>query len=124
MVFCVLFRLGLGVALLFAREVSEFVGGDELDFPPRGGAMRSSPGLIKRSPGLPGLVRIWRGGWSDLLSDWCCGVSLMIGESISTIFRVTSSGCILPTATPVESREARSRSVVVMRSYVSCEEIR
>lgn len=86
-VICALFRLGLGLSLLFAQEFSAFFGGDVLMGSPGPAAVAVADGMAEDAAGsrgegamLPGLQRICWGGWVDLLGDWCGGVSLMIGE--------------------------------------------
>lgn len=72
--YCLLFRIGLGLGLLFAREFAGFFGG---------GIMVGGSGLLaegaRGGSGLPGLERIGWSGWMDLLGDWCGGVGLVIG---------------------------------------------
>eukprot|EP00752_Nemacystus_decipiens_P011465 g10180.t2 len=73
--FCLLFRIGLGLGLLFARELAGFFGGR---------IAAAAPGLLagggrRAGSGLPGLERIGWSGWMDVLGDWCGGVGLVIG---------------------------------------------
>lgn len=80
--YCFLFRVGLGLGLLFAQEFSAFFGG--------GGGGGGGGGFVPPvlavsgtgagAGGLPGLERIGWGNWMDLVGDWCGGVGLMIGE--------------------------------------------
>eukprot|EP00903_Cladosiphon_okamuranus_P011017 g10406.t1 len=72
--YCLLFRISLGLGLLFAREFAGFFGSRIL---------AGDPGLLgggaSGGSGLPGLERIGWSGWMDLVGDWCGGVGLMIG---------------------------------------------
>lgn len=92
---CTLFRLGLGLSLLFAQEFFAFFGGEAL-IGSSGSAAAVAVGAVEEAGGergeggiLPGLQRICWGGWVDLLGDWCGGVSLMIGGCFSALPRLT-----------------------------------
>lgn len=71
--YCLLFRLGIGLSLLLAQEFSAiFLGAG-------GGGSPSAVAGGERGVSLPGLERIGWGSWMDILGDWCGGVGLMIG---------------------------------------------
>lgn len=80
--YCHLFRIGLGLGLLFAREFAGFFGG---------GVTAGGPRLLGGS-GLPGLERIGWSGWMDFVGDWCGGVGLMIGGLLAVLFLLLLTG--------------------------------
>lgn len=82
--FCTMFRAGIGVALFVTLRVDGIVRGYGIasEYSDRYNYMEVS----EEEQILPFVGRVFWSSWMDLFGDWCVGITLMMGECFSQSF--------------------------------------